>query len=233
MSARANAARRAASRRRPAHPSGVSASGRRAGGPEPAGLVALARAVAAGNRGALEHLVRALYPVVRHWLGARLRHRSAEDLADLTQTAVALVAERVAQCDARDDRQLRAWARAVAWRVALEDVRSRAAWIVRHSQPLPEGGGDLPARQADAFGLVTADEPDDDTTTLARAAVQALDRMPPAVGLLFWMRLVEGASWPEIARAVGTTTAGVKRRFERARARLRRLLATVDHGGDT
>lgn len=193
-------------------------------------LVALARASARGDRGALERLVEDLYPVVRRWLGARLRHRPTADVDDLTQTAMALVAQRVRQCTARNDRQVRAWARAVAWRVALEDLRSPPARVVRRSQPLSDDGNrmagarDIPAGLLALPAADALDEPDERGAALARAAVRALDRMPASVGLLFWMRLVEGASWPEVARELGTTTAGVKRRFERARAQLRRAL---------
>lgn len=181
----------------------------------------------AGDQAALEAFASALYPVVRAALGRRVRRSAPVELDDLIQAAVARAVTRLDQCGAADDRGVRAWASAVAWRVALEEFRSGAAAIRRRSVPLfdddhdPVGGRefaeDAPARH---------DAEDDPRTWLARAAVEALDGMPGHVGVLFWMRLIEEAPWPDIARALGTTTAGVKRRFQRAVGTLRRALTT-------
>lgn len=197
-------------------------------------MVGLASDAIRGSRSALERLMSLLYPIVRRSLSARLRHRSPEDVDDLTQTTMARVAERLPQCVAASDPQLVAWVRAIAWRVALEELRTPAARIARVSRSIddaarsPRSPGRQLTSEVHPVDHYDADR-DDDTgaSVMARAAARALDAMPSSTGLLFWMRLVDGASWPEIAQALGTTTAGVKRRFERACARLRSVLCKM------
>ena len=69
---------------------------------------------------------------------------------------------------------------------------------------------------------------------LLRLAVEAYGQTPPATADLLWSRLVAGAEWEEVAQEFGTTAAGAKRRFQRATARLRRMierrLSELDEG---
>lgn len=208
---------------------GSSVSGEPGGAGEMSGgavsLVALITRARAGDAPALERLATALYPIVRTALARRLRRDAPVDVDDVTQIAVARATARLDRCAACDDPGVRSWARAVAWRVALEELRTNAAALARRSLPL-EAYDHYPAEDT-----VAGTDPSDGGRAeavrdrLARAAVEALNRMPEPIGVLFWMRLIEDASWAEIAAVLGTTTAGVKRRFQRARATLHRLLA--------
>jgi RNA polymerase sigma factor (sigma-70 family) len=216
-------------------------NGDRDGGASDETIVALVRRAQAGDRTALNAVAQWLYPVVDEALRWRARRLPPADREDLTQAAVARAAERLARCDAADVHGVRAWARAVAWRLYLEDWRTGASAVARRSVPLypddtaadPRGATGWVGRgdernAGSAFGARGATEAriDDEgpVAALARAAVDALDQLPRPVGLLFWMRLIEEASWSEIAAAFGTTTAAVKRRFQRAQATLRRRL---------
>lgn len=200
-------------------------------GDPPRVLVALATRARAGDAAALEDLATALYPNVRTWLGRRLRG-AAIDPDDVTQIAMAHLVLHLHQCRAAHDRALLAWARAVAWRTALEILRTGETYVAQRAVPLFDDDG-APVGElgfvdgwADLARVI--DEPLTPRERLARAAVHALDRMPEALALLFWMRLVDDASWPEVAAALETTVFAVKRRYERAVVLLRALL----RGGD-
>jgi RNA polymerase sigma factor (sigma-70 family) len=189
--------------------------------------------VRAGDPEALEQWVVALYPVVRRALARRLPRATQADLDDATQAGMARIAARARQCTASHDRGVVAWACTVAWHAALEDLRSGAVRVARRSlpfdAPLRGPGPNVPPAETIAApwdASVVDDETDADE--LARRAVVALDALPPPIGVLFWMRLVEDATWPDIGRALGTSTSAVKRRFQRAQATLRRLLARPD-----
>ena len=196
--------------------------------PESNPLAALVARARSGDRVALEAVAVAVYPVVRAMLRRRLRGDGHLEADDLTHIAVTRAVARLGTCQAADDRGVRAWVRGVAWRVALEEMRTGAAVLARRTRAL----GDYDRGSDPTVGL-TAEDPATweagvvgPLDELARAAVDALDRIPRHVGVLFWMRLIEAATWPATAHALGTTTAGAKRRFQRAIATLRRALLT-------
>ena len=60
---------------------------------------------------------------------------------------------------------------------------------------------------------------------LQQLAVRVYGQLPPEAQLLLWLRLVERAEWADLGREFGATGAAVKRRFERACARLARDLS--------
>lgn len=191
-------------------------------------LPALARAALRGSAGAHDDLAAALYPDVRGVLAGRLRRCARDDLEDLTQAAMGQIARRLEQCRADSDRALRAWARAVAWHVALDTLRSDRASPTRHTLPSPSQAEaalqDVALAQwrAEQGAELWPDARERRRVRLARAAVCALDGLPQATGLLFWLRVMEGAAWQEVAAVLGTTPGGAKRRFQRAVATLRR-----------
>lgn len=63
---------------------------------------------------------------------------------------------------------------------------------------------------------------------LCRATVEAYAGLPASTQIMFWTRLIEGASWAEVATHAGTTEAGAKRRVQRAQRTLAgRVIARV------
>ena len=220
-------------------------------------LLARARA---GDPAAHDRLARALYAPVRRMLASRFRRQPRDAIDDLTQEAMARIVRLLPTCRARTESRFHAWAYRAARSAALNylvapgAVRAAAdARLVSLDAPLATSG------PADASGTRVADALADAealaeilwrvntarTVNAAsagrggappdvrrqRAAVAAYRELPEPAQLLLWLRLVEGAEWADLGRELGTTGAAVKRRFERACARLARQLS--DHRGST
>jgi RNA polymerase sigma-70 factor (ECF subfamily) len=105
-----------------------------------------------------------------------------------------------------EQRQLGAWIRGIAVRLALKKIRWRKArrWLSRSGSDALDG---LPA---------TADP---QAAVALRRAYAVLDTLPASERAAFGLRMIEGLSLPEVAAALGVSLATAKRRLVRARQR--------------
>lgn len=191
-------------------------------------LLAAVAAVRAGDEvRALEHALRALYPSIRRHLRRQFPRLADDVVDDLTQEAMARVARGLPGARAGTAAQLLAWGYRVAARAAmnyLEAPRSGAR-TARQLVPLDasEASG-LPAESSDGPDAPAVGRPasgaGNSRDALVRAAVAAYARLPTAEQELLWHRLVEGRGWEELGRLLGASGPAVKRRFERACAKL-------------
>lgn len=169
----------------------------------------LARARAGEGRAA-EDVLGWLLPRLTRYVAARCRRHPAR-ADDILQDASWRVWCGLPGCQATSPGQLVAWALTVAQRAILDADRAdvpRAVTVV---------GVDVLDRTSPDGDAVIADPV---VRAAAEMAARAALRLPGATGYLLWARIVDGATWVEAAARLGTTPAGAKRRFQRARARL-------------
>ncbi|MES2522626.1 MAG: sigma factor [Gemmatimonadota bacterium] len=191
---------------------------------------------------ALEELMTALYPRIRCFLAARLRHwRDAHDMVeDITQESVVRCFLHVHTCRADSDRSVLAWALTTA-RHALIDLLRAPSTQLMAQQFACDLLDDLEAavassriaRRKDAaleqsFDAAAGRRADEAPARelLMQLAVEAYTDAASETGELLWWRLVMGAEWSDVATHLQTTAAGAKRRFQRAQATLERTLRT-------
>lgn len=197
----------------------------------------LARA-RAGDPAAREGVARRAYAPVRRLLAARFPRQPPDALDDLTQEAMARIARRLPDCRADTEPRFFAWAYRAALSAALNYLAAPGAarttadarFVLLDARDAPSTLATTLA-DADALAevLASADAPvpgpsDGAGGALARLAVEAYRELPDAAQTLLWRRLVERADWADLGRELGTTGAAVKRRFERACARLARAV---------
>lgn len=207
--------------------------------PSPQPLVALLVAARRGDQQARDDLLRALHPTVRRWMRARYRDAEPDTVDDLVQEGMLRLATRWAGCRATSDKELYRWTSRTVRSAALNyfGARPNDAGEGRRTVPLdaidetrvadPDGyDGHITVRgvpdcRALADRIATpAPDAADVRHALYRVMADAYASLPVATQELLWHRLVEGAGWTELGRRLGTSGAAVKRRFERACARL-------------
>jgi RNA polymerase sigma-70 factor (ECF subfamily) len=167
----------------------------------------LVRRALAGDHAATAELHRRYEGLVRSLVGARVRQR--EDAEDVAQEASALAFSRLA-----------ALARPALFRAWLCRIAVNHAWSRVRTQRREEARPDGAVQQDGGWGwryqlpfLVTRER--------VRRAVEAL---PDHVRAPVTMRVVEGATYPEIADAMGT---GVKTAVRQVRGGLETLARHV------
>ncbi|MDZ4257352.1 MAG: sigma-70 family RNA polymerase sigma factor [Gemmatimonadales bacterium] len=170
----------------------------------------LARA-RAGEERAGEEVLAWLLPRINRYVAARCRTDPV--LAeDILQDALWRVWCGLARCQALSPGQLVAWALAVAHRALLDADRAAPPRALR-MVGLEALERAAPTEEAAAIA-------DPVIRAAAEVAARTALRLPGVTGYLLWARIMEGATWGEAAARLGTTPAGAKRRFQRARARL-------------
>lgn len=168
----------------------------------------------AGNPEARETLLATLHVAVRDYVaGHTHRMPDGADVADdVAQETLIRILTRLHTCRASSDRQVLAWALAVA--------RTRLIDHVRRIRPRGERMDDL----SDVPAPAKPDASKSDSTDLAGAVRKVVRGLPRETRTLLELRVEHGETWPAIAHALRTTAAGAKRRFQRAQERLRREL---------
>ena len=152
----------------------------------------------------IDDQLRELLPRLRRF--ARWLTHDAGDADDLVQSTLERALSR--WHDRRDDRALRPWLFAIAYRQFLDGQR-RARRRARM----------LEFFRADA----AAEEPSAERQVIARSVVDALHRLPDGQRrLLLWVS-VEGLSYREVADLLDVPIGTVMSRLSRARAALRQL----------
>ncbi|MGH3041115.1 MAG: RNA polymerase sigma factor [Gaiellaceae bacterium] len=167
-----------------------------AAGPD---LERLARSASAGNRPALEALLRELRPLVvraaRLIVGAG--SWAAEDAAQDAMIDISFAIEKL-----RDPRAVRAWALRIATRRALETARrERIRRVIRREAEIPE-------RELEEVGERQA------------ALMSAIRVLPPKQRAVLVLRLHSGLSEAETAEVLGCSVGTVKSQLHDARRRL-------------
>lgn len=126
----------------------------------------------------------------------------------------------------REDARFATWLHRVAVNRTLNALRSLRR-TARHETPL-----DVEAWDAGPAALATAPVPEADRALVADAIAAAARRLAPGARQVFYLHDVEGYTHDEIAASLGITAGGSKSQLFKARAKLRRLLASLVDGGD-
>lgn len=139
---------------------------------------------------------------------------------DVVQETLIRVAKAIRRCQAASDPQILAWVRTIA-RNALTDMYRSPTTGMAAKLMAQDYHDEMRETANDWQGLAAL------PSSPARACLLELvmdvygDAAEPT-GELFWLRLIAGLEWGEIAVRFATTTAGAKRRFQRAQATLQR-----------
>jgi RNA polymerase sigma-70 factor (ECF subfamily) len=176
---------------------------------------ALMDAYVDGDPQAFEQLFARLAPRVHRFFMSSFRDRSLAD--DLLQTTFLKL--HGAREDYQPNSPLRPWLFAIAARVRFDELRRRHRAGARASE-----------EELSAAEDKTSPTPEQDVVQADQAARvrAALERLPHSQRTVIHLHRFEGLSFPEIARALGTTEGAVKlrafRAYEALRTELRALL---------
>lgn len=176
-----------------------------------------------GDKAALNNLLKTLRPEVRSYLEGQLQSQpaSAAQAEELTQQVLVRIARSVDTCQASSAGELWAWAKTIARNALTDRYRKRKRELERRTW----------SANASQFARATLQEVFD--TTAEPTATNA-DAVLGAILLEAQAELSEGTqevvrrqvmlneTWRDTGMAVGTTGPGAKRRWQRARPRLRR-----------
>lgn len=167
----------------------------------------LVHAAKAGDRVALNHLIRRHAPALRR-ICTRLARESAE-IDEILQETLCAITRNIHQF--REEAAFTTWAYTLARTHRSRTLRKQDA-LRRLATAAAQNGGDDPAPALDTSDLREAIE-------LALGTLAALDRK------VLLMRDLEGYSAVEVAVATGLTVPAVKTRLHRARVAMRDALA--------
>lgn len=146
--------------------------------------------------------------------------RDVEDARDLTQDAFVTAYEKLDRF--RPGARFFPWLYAMSLNLARDHLRRRGRAEVTAAE-LPEGF-------FDQFGTVA---PEDDLIDRIDAAslLTAMDHLGAQTREALLLRYREGLSTPDIAKALGVSSSGVKMRISRGLERLRGMFAAQTGGG--
>lgn len=190
-------------------------------------LVELCRRAKAGNAEAMDAVLRTFQEPVHRYLARRLAQcPDGHDVAgDLRQEVLLRAAGGLARCHFDNEQRPLAWVLRIARNVLVDHVRAERT---RHRLVSPDTLELLAERAALAQWQSVSPE-GDPGGRLDDVAARAMAGLPRRTVELLRLRVQMGCTWPEVAAALGTTTSGAKRRFQRAQVALRaRLLAVLD-----
>src|SRR5262245_48053101 len=168
---------------------------------------ALMAAYVAGDERAFDQLFAMLAPRVHGFFLRSFGDRAVAD--DLLQTTFFKMHR--ARADYRPELPLRPWVFAIAARVRLDELRRRYRVAEDAGEEALDAAVEAQARQQ-ASGAV-ADGVRADVVAAVRAA---LERLPESQRVIVNLHRYEGMTFPEIAKALGTTEGAVKLRAFRA-----------------
>lgn len=180
-------------------------------------LVELRDRAIAGDDRALHQLLCLIHPRITRYLGRCLSGTAAQShIEDVALDTLIRITEALRSCTARSDGQLMAWVMTTARHLAIDLLRTQ--YLRFAALELVEEIAEDPASAA---GGACDDRPEDEQL-LSTIVHRAYSGLAGSTQELLWMRLVEGASWGEIADSMDSTPSAVKRRFQRAQHRLQR-----------
>jgi RNA polymerase sigma factor (sigma-70 family) len=171
---------------------------------------------------ALEDLLTDLCEPVRRFAVFRLRyHEDPGDMAeDVVQETLIRVAKAIRTCNAASDAQILAWVRTIARNAMTDMYRSPTTGMA--AKLMAQDYHDEMKESANDWQNLAAVPSSPARAYLLALVMAVYDDATEATCELFWLRLIAGLEWGEIAVKFGTTTAGAKRRFQRAQSALQR-----------
>jgi RNA polymerase sigma factor (sigma-70 family) len=183
---------------------------------------ALLAAIARGERGGFETLVRRHQRLVWHVVQRLVR--DPEDTRELAQEVFLRVHRTLHQF--RGESRLSTWIARVAWTVAVRHLQTRRIEIVDASPAGDDADDDAPLPPAvrDAADPLDLQAQVADTQ-LARQLHAQIDRLPPLQRLLLTLYHLHEAPIGEIAAITGLPEGTVKSHLFRSRRQLREWLA--------
>lgn len=155
-----------------------------------------------GDRQALEHLLRAVEPSLRHYVSSLV---DASDADDLVQEVLFIVYRNLPWLQAPE--VFRAWMFRIASRVAMRYLKQRR----RHVQIREEALGDIPASEAPS-------------TSQLREALPTIAGISPASRTVLVLHFLQEMSLPEVAAILGIPLGTAKSRLAYGLAALRKLM---------
>ncbi len=198
--------------------------------PHPDQLVEYLARARAGDETAREALLTLLYVPVRRALARRLQGDpdAGEIVADLTHEVLIKILEHLSECTAQTEAQLLGWVLTIARHTLIDHWRGLRAertilFVLRDSGP---------EHEAELYRVwMTAEHgmahPAEDL--LVAMILSAYRSLPERTQELIWLRRVAGGAWAEVGDELDLSVTAVKRQYQRAQGRLRRLvLAAID-----
>jgi RNA polymerase sigma-70 factor (ECF subfamily) len=188
-------------------------------------LAELGRRAAAGDRRALDDLLRTVETPVLRYLNRRLaQHPAGSDVAgDLRQEVLLRVSASLARCRFENDRRLYAWIISITHNVLVDYLRAERA----RYPTVPQNALELLADRAALAQWQSAFAEPAPTELLDQVTAAALAGLPPQTLELIRLRVHLERTWPDVAAALGTTPSAAKRRYQRAQATLRTRFLTA------
>lgn len=188
-------------------------------------LIVLLTGAQASDERALEELLKYLHIVISRFLARRLTGVSGGEafVEDVAIEALVRIANNINSCRATQERQLIAWALAIARNTSIDFLRTEtrhAAQVVAQEATVRRAGVRPRALEA---------EPSPAEQALCDLVKEIHDSLPTDLQLLLWLRLVVGSKWAEVADELSITPAAAKRRYQRGQQRLRRELTKRIH----
>lgn len=175
----------------------------------------LKRARREQDRAALDEFLRLVSPPLERALRARMAGRPEFQQAceDILQETLSLAMTRLETCRAEHDAQVMAWLLAILRNTATSWVRSNLPRILATCSLTP--------------GRVVMTEDDEAPRDPVWEAVlgivrRAFGSLPPETQAVVSAHLLEDTTWAELGERFETTPSGVRRRYQRARDRMRR-----------
>jgi RNA polymerase sigma-70 factor (ECF subfamily) len=162
------------------------------------------------------------------YVGRMLGRRDA-GAEDIVQECFLRLHRAWREADGPADARVRAWLFTAAHNLTMDAIRKRTRRRLWRTQPpdprsLPEGtaGRDDPADEFDALERITRSE-------AAAAALAALDCLPDEQQHVVLMKVIEGLTFRQIAKAVGISLGSVNGRLTRGLATLAEQLKRTGH----
>ena len=177
--------------------------------------VAMVRAAAGGDRGALAAVYVRYRPLVRGVLLARLGPADADDVVQ----EVFMLAERKLT-SLRDPQAVGAWLCTIARSKAIDWLRARKR------ERIDTGGGHND--DGDLVDNVSASSPEPSDVIEAKRVLRAIQELPEAYREPLVLRLVEGMTGAEIAAHTGLTEGSVRVNLYRGMALLKERVGAVN-----
>ena len=196
-------------------------------------LLRLFESARRGDDRALDALLERIRPELLRFLSGKLQSSPGTDALaeELTQEATMRIAGAISSCRASSLASFRSWAWTIARRVAIDWHRQRKDEIDRRVWDRLNSHEEQFLGHALHRPVTRTVHSDHDVVsrTLGRLLMEAQQELSEGTRTVIRYRLLYGATWAEAGATIGTTAGGAKRRWQRARVRLRQeILSHVE-----
>lgn len=184
---------------------------------------------ASGRRKAVNQILAAVRPEIRAYLTRKLDSLPAtEEVArELTQETLFRISRALEDCRAETPGGFRAWRRTIARNIWTDYMRRRGEEMDQRRAPAVT----VEAIRVGLFGTTDVNRPPPSPVdrAIGELLLEAQQILSDDTARIIRQRFIYGDTWREAGRAVGTTRASAKRRWQWARERLRK---EVVHGSE-